>query len=95
MQHHCKTRTANILLTAAGAAFAVAGALGLVDGRVSGRAFAATVVGLILATVAVVVNTRQVAGGLAVAVARAPREQYWRGYKDRGDDSAPGADIEP
>ncbi|MFI5852245.1 hypothetical protein ACIA7R_31220 [Micromonospora chalcea] len=83
---HCTARTANLLLTAAALVFASAGLLSLLDGHVSGRAFAAAVVGLTLATVALAVNTRQVADGLAVTVERAPRDQYWRGYEHRGED---------
>lgn len=85
--HQCKTYTSTILIVCACVAFAVAAVFAVFDDMVSGRAFAAGLVGLGVATAALAANTRQVAGGLAVAVERAPRDQYWRGYKDRGDDA--------
>ncbi|MEU4367583.1 hypothetical protein [Micromonospora chersina] len=92
---HCKTRTANVLLAAAILVFLVAGVLATIDGAVSGRAFGVGLVGLGVATAALAANTRCVAGGLAVTVERAPRDQYYRGYGDAAEDAlgdGPGPD---
>lgn len=87
---YSKTRTANIMLVAAVLVFVAAGALATLDGMVSGRAFAVGLLGLGVATAALAVNTRCVASGLAVTVERAPRDQYWKGYKHRGEDDTAG-----
>ncbi|MEU1810912.1 hypothetical protein [Micromonospora aurantiaca (nom. illeg.)] len=84
---HSKTRTATILIVTAAAVFALAALLALVDGFVSGRAFAIGAVGLAVATAALAINARCLAGGLAVTVERAPRDQFWKGYEARGEDA--------
>lgn len=86
-----KTRN-NALLISAVSAFALASALAVVDGVVSGRAFAVGAVGLGIATVALAMTTRQAAGELAIAVKRAPRDQYYRGYGDAVQDALSGCD---
>ncbi|OKI47256.1 hypothetical protein [Micromonospora sp. CB01531] len=92
---HCKTRSSNILLACAVAVFIVAGVLAFVDGHVSGRAFAAGLVGLGVATAALAANTRAVGAGLEVSVARAPRAEYHRGYGDCAEDMFRGALDDP
>ncbi|PYC65773.1 hypothetical protein C7C45_27335 [Micromonospora arborensis] len=65
------------------------------DGAVSGRAFAVGAVAAAVSVAALIVNSRQLAGGIkvvVVSVARAPQQAYWRGYQDRGIDSRPGGD---
>ena len=86
---------ANVLITCAVVAWMISALVAALDwhGAVSGRAAALGAVAAAITGVAIVVNTRQAEGKVVLTVARAPRDQYYRGYGDCAEDAFGGPDL--
>lgn len=90
-----QSKAANVVIAVAGLCWLATVLVAAIDwdGAVSGRAFAVGAIAAAASVAAVIVNSRQLAGGIKVvviSVARAPQQAYWRGYQDRGTDTRPG-----
>ncbi|MFF0149967.1 hypothetical protein [Micromonospora sp. NPDC005203] len=95
MDTRTQSKAANVVIAVAGLCWLATVLLAAIDwdGAVSGRAFAVGAIAAAASVAAVIVNSRQLAGGIKVvviSVARAPQQAYWRGYQDRGTDTPPG-----
>ncbi|MBM7492114.1 hypothetical protein JOD64_003336 [Micromonospora luteifusca] len=95
MDTRTHSKAANVIIAAAGFCWLATVLVAAIDwdGAVSGRAFAVGAIAAAVSVAALIVNSRQLAGGIkvvVVSVARAPQQAYWRGYQDRGIDSRPG-----
>ncbi|MFI1197666.1 hypothetical protein ACH4T9_31020 [Micromonospora sp. NPDC020750] len=87
-------KASNRLLVLTGLCWMATIALAALDwhGAVTGRTFALAALAGAATTATIIINSRQVGTAstrvVTVAVARAPRESFWRGYEARGEDMA-------
>ncbi|WFF02535.1 hypothetical protein [Micromonospora sp. WMMD964] len=97
MDTRIQSKAANLVIAVAGLCWLATVLVAAIDwdGAVSGRAFAVGAIAAAASVAALIVNSRQLAGGIrvvVVSVARAPQQAYWRGYHDRGTDVSSGGD---